>query len=168
MPRKVGFFSTLQGFAVAMLMATVGVCVLFAVCLSLYDPDRRGAFGIPERYVSQIMSAYAPVVGGTLVGFRNVLFETFVSVDASSKTKLMPIRSGAGVLYGVAGFGVAFAVAALALVSTGIPEPRAKWFIGVGATVWAATVGSVFERFFKQYAARPGAAEKPEADSEAA
>lgn len=154
--QKTSFFSTMQGFAVAMFGGAVCVCVVFGVFLSIYDPDVRSSFGIPERYVTQIMSAYTPVVGGTLVGFRNVLFETLVAIG-KPKAKLVPIRSGAVVLYGIGGFGLFFAALALVLVSSGIPETRAKWFIGVGATVWAVTIGSIFERFFKQYAKPPAA-----------
>ena len=146
------FLASLQGFAIMMSGGTVLVMAFFLYCWKVYDPARSNSFGIERSMVGFIASSYIPVVGATALGFRNVILGTMVGIGTEKKTWI-PISSGAGVLYAIAFLGVGFALTVLLLVGRGLDQADAKWLVGIGATSWAATVGVVFDRFFRQYAA---------------
>ncbi|MCG8416542.1 MAG: hypothetical protein MJE77_01210 [Proteobacteria bacterium] len=115
------------------MLGTFGVVLLFLCCWAVYDPSVRRSFGLRQEYVAQILSSYAPLVGATLLGFRDVLFGG-ISIGASKRTSI-PISQGGGILYGIAFLGIGSAAAALIFVSTDPPKIQAQWLIGGVATL---------------------------------
>ena len=141
------FFWSLQGFALTMLVGALGILGLLLMCVMAYKGGST-PFGIPPSLSPLAWATYAPVVGVTALGFRDVLL-SLISFDDKP---LIPIASRAGgiIMYLTGLTGVMFAAVSILVVSkVMVTEENAQKLLGVSATVWAASVGVIFDKHFR-------------------
>jgi hypothetical protein len=140
------FLVSSRGFAWMCIVTTVVVSLTFVQGWLAYDVSSRG-YGIDPDLASFVVSSYAPVIGTTFIGFRNVVF---ANVEAAQPGEVA--RSRMVDLYVFLLIGFVVAEAAVIRLGVGLEVAKAKILIGFAATIWAATIGAVFSVFFKKYA----------------
>lgn len=158
MARSTKAKSSMQTFAVYMMAASAFVMLVFVGAALWYDENAIEPFGIRPSMVSFMTASYLPVVGATAAGFRNFVFNMAIGPGGASPSRI-PL-TGAKILYGIAIFGQFVALGVIVLVAFGRDEAQAKWLVGGGAAIWAATCGSIFDKFFVQYAKAGGVSAK--------
>ncbi len=152
-PRKddkkgVKFFSSVQGFSLVMLGGSLATLAIGFLCWLLYT--RGNKFGLPTELAKFLAATYVPVVLGSFLSFRDVLFSTYVTIDEGNDMRRIPI-SGTAFLYPFCALAFAVGCGGVIYASTPIDEDTAKLIFASGATIWGGTLGAVFERFFRQY-----------------
>lgn len=132
-----------RGFAAVLLALIALLAISFGVCVWSYDEYSDAGFGLSREIALHIVGAYTPIVGAAFVAFRAALFR-----NLGRRSRTLP---GAGIMYCWCLVGIVFAFGGLFLVASGTSIEKAKWTIAAAATLWAATIGYVIQKFFSEH-----------------
>jgi hypothetical protein len=147
---KKGKRATLEGVSKIIVLGTLALVVVFLVCWRTYDA--HAGRGLNDADAEVLMAAFLPVVGATILGYRNFLFRLVQVGDAQNKRPATTIAAGADVVYGAAIIGLLVAVGTVVWISEGgVSDPMARKMATGGAFLWSATIGYIFNQCLRSF-----------------
>lgn len=133
------------GFSLFVFLTIAILFIIFLVGLFSYNKNSDSTFGLSGSMSALVISGYGPVAAASMFGFRNVLFSGVLEPSPYNA-----VISGVWILYIVCGLGIAAAATGLLYVCFNPPVEKAQIAIPLSAAIWAATVGEVLKRFFRE------------------
>lgn len=143
---------TVQSYSIIMFFSTIIVLVTGFSLWIMYDGNEQISFGLRQSDAELLIASMLPIILINLIGFRETVFSTMVSVgEVDNHKNDIPINSGGIFLYTVGLMGIVAALFCILFVSAGLEVTKAKMVITITAAIWGGTTGVVFNKYFKQY-----------------